>query len=135
MKRILAIDYGERRCGLAWTDPNRQIALPLAGIATSELWQQLEAVIPEVDRVVIGYPRQLSGAPHPFARQVERFIKAFQQRYPHIPIERMDERFTTHAASYYLHLLPKKTRRVKAHADRIAATILLENYLQRRASV
>ncbi|MCS7162264.1 MAG: Holliday junction resolvase RuvX [Bacteroidia bacterium] len=135
MKRILAIDYGERRCGLAWTDPTRQLALPLDGIATHEVWRWLEERMPQVERLVIGYPRQLNGAPHPFAKQVERFIRAFQQRYPHIPVERVDERFTTQAASRYLHLLPKKTRRVKAQADRIAATILLETYLRRGASV
>lgn len=132
MGRILAIDYGLRRTGLAWTDPQQSIALPLGGIDTAHLWQKIEQLLAEVEKIVIGYPRRLDGRPTEMTAPVERLYHQLRQKYPTLPIELVEERFSTQAATHYLRQMPRKIRQDKAAADRIAATILLENYLLRK---
>lgn len=132
MGRILAIDYGLRRTGLAWTDPQQNVALPLEGVETAQLWQKIEQLLGEVEKIVIGYPRRLDGRPTEMTAPVERLYHQLRQKYPTISIELVEERLSTHAATHYLRQLPRKIRQDKAAADRIAATILLENYLLRK---
>lgn len=132
MGRILAIDYGLRRCGLAWTDPERRVALPLGGISTAALWEQLSRLIPETEKVILGYPRRMDGGANELTPYVEALEKELRQRYPHIMVERVDERFSTRAAQHILRELPRRQRRQKETSDRIAATILLESYLLRQ---
>lgn len=132
MGRILAIDYGLRRTGLAWTDPRQSVALPLEAVETIHLWRKIEELSPEVEKVLIGYPRRLDGRPTDMTAAVEAFYQQLRQKYPTLPIELVEERLSTYAAGHYLRQMPRKARREKATADRVAATILLENYLLRK---
>ncbi|MCS7152892.1 MAG: Holliday junction resolvase RuvX [Bacteroidia bacterium] len=132
MARILAIDYGLRRTGLAWTDPEQRVALPLAGVETNRLWEVLLSFLPEVEKIIVGYPRKMDGSPTDMTLPVKSFYEELRRRYPHISIELVDERLSTRAASYYMRQLPNRQRRDKTTADRLAATILLENYLLRK---
>ncbi|MCS6896153.1 MAG: Holliday junction resolvase RuvX [Bacteroidia bacterium] len=132
MGRILAIDYGLRRSGLAWTDPAQRIALPLAGIETTSIWTHLDALIPEVEKVLIGYPKRLDGRPTDMTVPVERFYEEMKRRHPQLSIELVEERLSTQAAHHYLKQLPQRIRRDKATADKLTATILLETYLLRQ---
>ncbi|MCS7297323.1 MAG: Holliday junction resolvase RuvX [Bacteroidia bacterium] len=131
MGRILAIDYGIKRTGLAWTDPEQRVALPLEGIPTSLLWKRLPELLLQVEKVIIGYPRHLDNRPTDMTPLVESFYREFQRKYPSIPVELVEERFSTRAASYYLRQLPRSSRQNKAVSDRLAATVLLEAYLLR----
>ncbi|MCX8112923.1 MAG: Holliday junction resolvase RuvX [Bacteroidia bacterium] len=132
MGRILAIDYGLKRSGLAWTDPTGRVALPLAGVETPQLWDKLSALLPEVDKVIVGYPRQLSGATTTMTTSVELFFSELRRRYPHLSVELVEERLSTCAAQYYLRQLPRRHRQNKYTADQLAATIILESYLLRK---
>ncbi|MCX7607065.1 MAG: Holliday junction resolvase RuvX [Bacteroidia bacterium] len=132
MGRILAIDYGLKRSGLAWTDVHKSIALPLEGLPTDQLWERLHVLLPEVERVIVGYPRHLNGRATEMTTPVEQFLIEFQRRFPHLPIEKVEERLSTKAASHYIGVLPRAKRRDKATVDCIAASILLENYLLRK---
>lgn len=132
MARILAIDYGLRRTGLAWTDPEQRVALPLAGVETNRLWEVLVNFLPEVEKIIVGYPRKMDGSPTDMSLPVKSFYEELKRRYPHISVELVDERLSTQAASYYLRQLPNRQRRDKTTADRLAATILLESYLLRK---
>lgn len=133
MGRILAIDYGTQRTGLAWTDPTQKVAMPLATLAASELWQKLPTFLPQVEKIIIGYPRTLRGGKNALTLAVEKFVAELSQRYPHIPVEFVEERFSTQASLHILRQLSPQQRRDKALCDRITASLLLENYLLRRA--
>lgn len=132
MGRILAIDYGLRRTGLAWTDPEKRIALPLSGVETALLWVHLDRLISEVEKVIIGYPRHMDGGPTDMTAPVESFYQQFQKRYPALSIELVEERLSTQAAGHYVRQMPPSVRRDKSITDRVAATILLETYLLRK---
>jgi putative Holliday junction resolvase len=130
--RILAIDYGEKRTGLAWTDPLQQVALPLSTVPTEALWSALQPLLPEIEKVIIGYPRQPNGQSTAMTPLVEAFRAELCRRYPHLTVEYVDERFSTYAAAPYVRALPARHRRDKGTYDRIAASLLLANYLLRR---
>jgi len=127
--RILAIDYGLKRTGLAWTDVGQRVALPLAGVPTQEVWAQLEALVPEVSLVLVGYPRSLKGEPTEMTAAVEAFLREFTRRYPHLPVKRVEERFSSQGAAVLLRQEPLRLRRQKAYHDRTAAWLLLHTYL------
>ncbi|MEN3041397.1 MAG: Holliday junction resolvase RuvX [Bacteroidia bacterium] len=131
MGRILAIDYGLRRTGLAWTDPTKRVALPLAGIETANLWTYLSTLLPEVEKVIIGYPKRLDGRPTDMTAPVEQLYERIKRHYPSLVVELVEERLSTQAASYYVKQLPRHVRQQKATMDKLAAAILLENYLLR----
>ena len=134
MARILSIDYGKKRTGLAVTDPLQIIAGGLATVATSGLFECLQAYIAheEVERIVIGEPRQPNGQPSENLQRVQQFVNRWRKAMPQIPIEYYDERFTSVLAHQAMldGGLRKKARQDKALVDEISATIILEDYMR-----
>jgi len=133
MGRILAIDYGQKRTGLAVTDPLRITANPLLTTDTKDLtnWFTDYFAHNEVDIVVIGHPTQLNGADSDSMRYIRPFMDHFRKCFPHIPLVEFDERFTSTLAHRAMidGGMKKKDRRDKAVVDKIAACIILEDYL------
>lgn len=139
MARILSIDYGRKRTGLAVTDPLQIIASGLVTVSTSELFNWLQTYVAKepVELIVIGEPRQLDGTPSENLARVQQFVNRWRKVVPAIPIEYYDERFTS-ALAHRAMLdggLRKKERQNKALVDEISATILLEDYMQSRRNV
>ena len=136
MARILSIDYGRKRTGLAVTDPLQIIAGGLATVATSELFEWLQAYIARepVERIVIGEPRQPNGEPSENLARVQQFVNRWRKAVPNIPIEYYDERFTSVLAHQAMMDggLRKKARQNKGLVDEISATIILEDYMRSR---
>ena len=136
MARILSIDYGKKRTGLAVTDPLQLIAGGLATVSTSELFDYLKAYVEreEVERVVIGEPRQPNGQPSENLPRVQQFVNHWRKAMPQIPIELYDERFTSVLAHQAMidGGLRKKARQDKAMVDEISATIILQDYMRSR---
>jgi putative Holliday junction resolvase len=134
--RILSIDYGKKRTGLAVTDPLQIIAGGLATVATSELFDYLQAYVAreQVERIVIGEPRQPNGQPSENLQRVQQFVNRWRKAVPQIPIEYYDERFTSVLAHQAMidGGLKKKARQDKALVDEISATIILQDYLRSR---
>ncbi len=136
MARILSIDYGKKRTGLAVTDPLQIIAGGLATVATSELFDYLQAYISreQVEMIVIGEPRQPNGEPSENLARVQQFVNRWRKAVPQVPILFYDERFTSVLAHQAMLQggLKKKDRQNKALVDEISATIILEDYLRSR---
>ena len=134
MARILSIDYGQKRTGLAVTDPLHIIAGGLATVSTSSLFDWLKAYVSKeaVERIVIGEPRQPNGQPSENLARVQQFVNRWRRAMPEIPIEYYDERFTSVLAHQAMLEggLKKKARQDKALVDEISATIILEDYLR-----
>ena len=136
MARILSIDYGKRRTGIAVTDPLQIIANGLATVSTSELLDFLKRYISneEVERVIIGRPMQPNGLPSENLQRVEQFVAQWKKTVPDVPIEYVDERYTSvlaHQAMLDVGLR-KKARQDKALVDEISATIILQSYMESR---
>lgn len=133
MGRILAIDYGKKRTGLAVTDPLRITANPLLTIETKELinWLQTYFGKENVDIVVIGHPTQMNGEESESMNYIRPFMGNFKKLFPTIPITMYDERFTSVLAHQAMIAggMKKKDRQDKAIVDKIAACIILEGYL------
>lgn len=133
MSRILAIDYGFKRTGLAITDPLQIIASGLTTVNTPELLSYLTKLIPseDIQTVVVGLPKQMDGSPSQSFEMIEEFIQKFKTQFPGVQIVRIDERFTSKIASRTLvdSGLKKKKRQEKGLIDEVAATILLQDYL------
>ncbi len=136
MARILSVDYGRKRTGIAVTDPLQIIAGGLATVSTSELFDWLQQYIQreQVERIVIGEPRQTNGQPSENLARVQQFVNRWSKNMPAIPIEFYDERFTSVLAHQAMldGGLRKKARQNKALVDEISATILLEDYMRSR---
>jgi putative Holliday junction resolvase len=136
LARILSIDYGRKRTGLAVTDPLQLIAGGLATVATHQLFDWLKDYTSreQVERVVIGEPRQPNGQPSENLPRVQEFVNRWRKAMPQIPIELYDERFTSVLAHQAMLAggLKKKARQDKALVDEISATIILEDYLRSR---
>ncbi len=134
MARILAIDYGRRRTGIAVTDPLQLIAGNQTTIATHELMAFLKNYMAqeEVETIVIGLPTQLNGQPSESMRYIEPFVNRLKKEMPHMPIVMYDERFTSTIAHRAMldGGMKKSDRRDKARVDSIAATIILTDYLE-----
>ena len=134
MARILSIDYGQKRTGLAVTDPLQLIAGGLATVSTFELFDWLKAYLARepVERIIIGEPKQPNGQPSENLARVQQFVNRWKKAMPEVPIEYYDERFTSVLAHQAMidGGLKKKTRRDKALVDEISATIILEDYLR-----
>ena len=134
MARILSIDYGKKRTGLAVTDPLQIIAGGLATVSTSELFEWLQAYLAkeQVERIIIGEPRQPNGQPSENLARVQQFVNLWRKAVPSVPIEYFDERFTSVLAHQAMldGGLKKKARQDKALVDEISATIILEDYLR-----
>lgn len=134
MARILAIDYGRKRVGLAVTDPSQIIANSLTTVPAHTIWNFLEEYFQkeQVETIVIGYPRQLNNQPSEAVSYINPFLKKFQVKYPDIQVELHDERFTSKMATQTMidGGVKKQKRRDKALVDAISATIILQNYLE-----
>ena len=135
--RILSIDFGKKRTGLAATDPLQIIANPLETVATATLFDYLENYIKKepVERIVIGRPIQPNGQPSENLARVENFYNRWKKLHPEIPIDYYDERFTSVIAHRAIidSGVKKSTRREnKGLVDAISATIILQDYMQSR---
>jgi len=136
MGRILAIDYGRKRIGIAVSDPSQIIANKLATIATHTIWDFLQNYFlnEEVDEVVVGYPRQLNNEASQAVVYVNPFIRKFKAIYPEKPLCLADERFTSKMAFQTMidGGIRKKGRKDKAMVDAISATIILQSYMEQK---
>jgi putative Holliday junction resolvase len=136
LARILSIDYGKKRTGIAVTDPLQIIAGGLATVSTLELFDWLKAYLTKeaVERIIIGEPRQPNGQPSENLQRVQQFVNRWRKAVPEVPIEYFDERFTSVLAHQAMldGGLKKKARQDKALVDEISATIILEDYLRSR---
>ena len=134
--RILSIDYGKKRTGIAVTDPLQLIAGGLATVQTSELFDWLQAYRAKepLERIIIGEPRQPNGQPSENLPRVQQFVNRWRKAMPQIPIEYYDERFTSVLAHQAMidGGLGKKARQNKALVDEISATIILQDYMRSR---
>ena len=134
MGRILAIDYGQKRVGIAVTDENRLIANALTTIPSADVITFLQNYIAKenVDLLVVGEPKQVNNKASESTKFINPFLKQLQKTFPDIPIERMDERFTSKMAFQTMidAGLGKKARQNKALVDAISATIILQSYLE-----
>lgn len=136
MARILAIDYGLKRTGLAVTDPLQIIATGLKTVASKELVNFLKDYFSkeEVELIIIGEPKNLDDTDTHATPLVEKTIKDLEKNFPAVPVQKVDERFTSKMASRAMIEmgLKKKKRRDKSLIDEIAATIMLQEYLKTR---
>ncbi len=136
MPRILAIDYGQKRTGIAVTDELQIIASGLTTVATETLFSFLKDYFKKenVLKVLVGEPKQMDGSPSQSAAMISEFVLQFQKLFPDIPVIRVDERFTSKMAFQTMidSGLTKKQRQNKALIDEISATILLQDYLTRK---
>ena len=134
MPRILAIDYGSKRVGLAVTDPLQMIASGLTTVHSKDLIQFLEYYLKKeaVECIVVGEPKTLMNEASNSARFIEPFVKHLTKKFPSIKIERYDERFTSALAQQAMLMggLKKKDRQNKETVDMVSATILLQDYLE-----
>jgi len=133
MGRIVAIDYGLKRTGLAWTDPLQIIASAVGTVETGSLMAELKRIVAEeeVERFLLGWPTRMDGSDTHTTEPVRRFRKNLEKQFPQIPIEMWDERYTTVIAKRALIEggVKKKKRRDKALLDQVAATVMLQEYL------
>lgn len=136
MARILAIDYGTKRVGLAVTDPLQIIANPMDTVHAKDVIQYLKDYLAreEVSLFVVGKPLQMDGSDSESAVQVEKFVSLLRKTFPAIPVERTDERFTSKIAQRTLLELgkKKKDRQDKKLLDKVSATLILQSYLEGR---
>jgi len=134
MGRILAIDYGRKRTGLAVTDMLRITANPLLTVETKELlnWLKDYFAHEQVDKIVIGHPTQMNGEESESMNYIRPFVGVFKKTFPDKPITMYDERFTSVLAHRAMidGGMKKKNRQDKAVVDKIAACIILEGYLE-----
>lgn len=134
MGRILAIDWGTRRTGIAVTDPMRIIASPLETVATHELngWLKQYFAAQSVDIVVVGRPSQMDGRPSETMAHIEPFFERLRAANPDKQIVWHDERFTSKLAQRAIldGGVPRMARRDKALVDRVSATIILQSYME-----
>ncbi len=134
MGRILAIDYGTKRTGLAVTDPLQIIATALETVETSKVIGFFKNYFQNetVDEVVIGMPKKLNNEDSETAASVKKFIELFKKNFPLLKVTEVDERFTSRIAQQTMITggMKKKDRQVKGNVDKISATIILQSYMQ-----
>jgi putative Holliday junction resolvase len=135
MARILALDYGTKRTGIAVTDELQIIASGLTTVETKELLHFLNDYFAEesVELVLVGEPKQRDGTHSNVEEEIRKFLLEFSKDFPEMPLQRVDERFTSKMAFQTMidSGLTKKQRQNKALIDEISATIILQTYLQR----
>jgi putative Holliday junction resolvase len=137
--RILSVDYGKKRIGLAVTDPLQLIAVKLATVSPSEVFRYLKDYFlrEEVEAIVIGYPKQMDNTESESVVYIKPFIKKLRKDFPELEVHLFDERFTTKIA---LHALlegkaNRKTRRNKELKDQMSAIVLLNSFLDYRKHI
>ena len=133
MGRILALDYGSKRTGIAITDELQLIASGLTTVATSELLDFLKKYISSenVELVLVGEPKQKDGTHSNIEEEIQKFLKKFSETFPNLQMKRVDERYTSKMAFQTMidSGLKKKQRQNKALIDEISATIILQEFL------
>ncbi len=136
MSRILAIDYGRKRTGIAVTDPMQIIANGLTTVPTHELMDFLLKYVAQekVERIVVGHPKQMNNEDSENMKYIKPFVAQLKKKLPDMPEELVDERFTSVLAHQAMldGGLKKKARQDKALVDEISATIILQSYLESR---
>lgn len=136
MARLLSIDYGKKRTGIAVSDPLQIIANGLTTVETSKLFEFLEDYLKneEVESIIVGLPKQMSGELSENMKRIEPFVNRLKKIYPTINIEYFDERFSSKLAHRAMidGGLKKQDRRNKALVDEISATIILQGYMESR---
>lgn len=136
MSRILAIDYGKKRTGIAVTDPMQIIANGLTTVPTHTLMDFLMNYVQkeQVERIIIGHPKQMNNEDSENMKNIVPFMNQLKKKMPQMPVELVDERFTS-VLAYQAMLtggLKKKDRQNKALVDEISATIILQSYMESR---
>lgn len=136
MARILALDIGKKRTGVAVTDPLRIIANGLQTVDTSQLLQFLDGYLAaeQVELLVVGYPLQTNGQPSESLRYINPVLKQIVARFPNLPVEQFDERYTSTMAHRAMidGGMRRMARRDKATVDTISATIILQSFMESR---
>jgi putative holliday junction resolvase len=135
MSRILAIDFGMKRTGLAISDPLKMIANGLDTVPTVELMGRLHAICKEkpFDCVVVGLPKRMDGSESAIEQNIKLFVESLAKEFPDLRIDRLDERFTSKIAMQTMLAMGTKRsdRREKGNVDKISATLLLQEYLNK----
>jgi putative Holliday junction resolvase len=136
LSRILAIDYGRKRVGLAVSDPLQIIASRLDTVPSAQIWSFLEGYLQKetVEKILIGYPVQLNNQPSEALIYINPFIKALARKYPGMEVELVDERFTSKLAHRAMLEggLKRSDRQNKGLVDGISATIILQSWLEQK---
>ena len=136
MSRILAIDYGKKRTGIAVTDPMQIIANGLTTVPTHTLMDFLMNYVQkeQVERIIIGHPKQMNNEDSENMKNIVPFMNQLKKKMPQMPVELVDERFTSVLAHQAMLSggLKKKDRQNKALVDEISATIILQSYMESR---
>lgn len=139
MARIVAIDYGRKRVGLAVTDPFQIIANGLDTVAAKDVLTYLEKYFEaeEVECIVVGYPKQMNNEDSESVKYLKPFLGQLKKKFPDMPIELVDERFTSKIAFQTMidGGLGKKARRDKAMIDKVSATIILQSYMETKRNL
>ena len=136
MNRVLAIDYGRRRIGLAYSDPSRTIVSHSETIVTGGLKDTMRRLTDfilsnDIGEIVIGYPKRQDGTPGELTEEIDKICLRLSDRFPEIPIEQIDERYTSLLAMRYMHEGGLKVGDDKGRVDSTAASILLEEYINK----
>ena len=137
MGRIMAFDYGKKRIGVAVTDPMQMIANALDTVSPNEVYAFLDKYLATepVDMFVVGLPKKMNNDASDSMRQIEPFVRSLKHKYPTIPVEMYDERFTSvlaHQAMLAGGVKKKERRENKELVDRVSATIILQSFLESR---
>ncbi|MNK64430.1 putative Holliday junction resolvase [compost metagenome] len=136
MGQILSIDYGKARTGIAVTDDMQIIASGLTTVETPKLMDFLKKYFSEnqVDEIVIGLPTDLKGNMSDIETEIQKFISSFEKEFPDKKINRLNERFTSKMASFFISQSgkKKKQRQEKGLIDKVSATIILQNFLEQK---
>ncbi|XWN35475.1 MAG: Holliday junction resolvase RuvX [Roseivirga sp.] len=139
MGRILAIDYGVKRVGIAVTDPLKLIATPLTTVPTAETLSFLQTYVEqeEIEALVVGMPKRLDNTASAMTAMVKKFTQTLQKKFPDKKIIQQDERYTSKLAlaSMIEGGFKKKDRRNKAHLDKLSATLILQSFLNTSSSI
>ena len=134
MGRILAIDYGQKRVGIAVTDPLKIIANGLTTVSSGDIFKFIAEYTSKesVELFVVGLPKKMNNESSDSMRFIEPFVKGLKSKYPNIPIEMVDERFTSVLAQRAILEggVKKKDRQNKALVDEVSATIILQTFLE-----
>jgi putative Holliday junction resolvase len=133
MSKVLAIDYGQKRTGIAITDSLRMIASPLETVETGKIFEYLEKIIlkEKIVDVVVGEARHLDGNASEITLLQEKFCKEINKKFPTVVIHRIDEMYTSKLASQALVMggMKKKDRQNKGNLDKVSAAIILQQFL------
>ena len=133
----MSFDYGTKRIGIAVTDPMQIIATGLDTVHPQHIVEYLKKYLQteQVERFIVGEPKQMDNTPSQSAQHVRGFVTILKKNFPEIPVEMLDERFTSKMASATIAQsgMGKKDRQNKALVDTISATILLQSWMEKRA--